>query len=196
MLFLKTYFESNDSGLSSTINPLTKFGKQKSSLIFFTGLLNSSLPVWLFILLWSPRAIALLICMENTFWNIGSDGNFVKLFKKSFTLYVKSGTREKVEADIEKLGYPGRYWEATELEEYKGNFFKIIIEHNLCRFQFLLFAINTSNHFLHLIQLTLVKQKLLGCKTWQQKSVGDNECDGVKFHCEFNCYCDPFMTTC
>ena len=96
--------------------------------------------------------IALLICMENTFWNISSDSNFVKLFKKSFTLYVESGTREKVEADIENLGHPDRYWdsEATELEEYKENFLKIIMEHNLRKFpsRLFLFAINTSNHFI------------------------------------------------
>ena len=54
MLFLKTYFESNDSGLSSTINPVTEFGKQGSSLIFFSGVLNSSSPVWLF-LLWCQQ---------------------------------------------------------------------------------------------------------------------------------------------
>ena len=97
---------------------------------------------------------ALLICMENSFWNISSDGNFVKLFKKSFTLYVESGTREKVEADIENLGHPNRYWdsEATELEdsEYKEKFLKIIMEHNLRKFpsRLFLFAINTSNHFI------------------------------------------------
>ena len=90
--------------------------------------------------------------MENTFWNISSDGNFVKLFKKSFTLYVESGTREKVEADIENLGYPDRSWDskATELEEYKEKFLKIIMEHNLRKFpsRLFLFAINTSNHFI------------------------------------------------
>ena len=94
---------------------------------------------------------ALLICMENTFWNISSDGNFVKLFKKSFTLYVESGTREKVEADIEILGLPGRYWDSeAELEEYKEKFLKIIMEHNLRKFpsRLFLFAINTSNHFI------------------------------------------------
>ena len=33
-----------------------------------------------------------------------------------------------------------------------------------------------------------MKQKLLGCKTWQQKSVGDNGCDGAEIFChrEFN----------
>ena len=74
---------------------------------------------------------ALLICMENSFWNIGRDhGNFVKSFEKSFTLYVESGTRWKVEADIENLGYPFRV-----TDEYKELYFKIIMEHNLRKFQ-------------------------------------------------------------
>ena len=90
---------------------------------------------------------ALLICMENTFWNISSDGNFVKLFKKSFTLYVESGTREKVEADIENLG---SYWDSKATEEYKEKYLKIIMEHNLRKFpsRLFLFAINIPNHFI------------------------------------------------
>ena len=47
------YFESNDSGLlsSTIISSMNSFfgtglGTQKSSLIFFTGLLNPSLPAW------------------------------------------------------------------------------------------------------------------------------------------------------
>ena len=85
--------------------------------------------------------------MENTFWNISSDGNFVKLFEKSFTLYAESGTREKVEAHIENLG---SYWDSKATEEYKEKFFKIIMEHYLRKFpsQLFLFAINTSNHFI------------------------------------------------
>ena len=86
--------------------------------------------------------------MENTFWNISSDGNFVKLFEKSFTLYAESGTREKVEADIENLG---SYWDskATD-EEYKDKFTKIIMEHYLRKFpsRLFLFAIDTPNHFI------------------------------------------------
>ena len=44
---------------------------------------------------------AVLICMENTFWNISRDGNFAKSFKKSFTLYVDSGMKMKAEAEID-----------------------------------------------------------------------------------------------
>ena len=73
---------------------------------------------------------ALLICMENTFWNISSlrDGNFVKLFKKSFTLYVESGMRKKIEADLDILGYEGGY---VVTDEFRAKFFEMIIEHLL-----------------------------------------------------------------
>ena len=67
---------------------------------------------------------ALLICMENTFWNTGSrDGNFVESFKKSFTLYVDSGMRKKVEAEIEQGGGPVT----------KGDIYNFVIKHCLCK---------------------------------------------------------------
>ena len=52
MNFLSTNFDSGESGLvSSIINSISsfKFRRQKSSLIFFSGALNSSSPVWLFL---------------------------------------------------------------------------------------------------------------------------------------------------
>ena len=68
--------------------------------------------------------------MENTFWNISrlqvGDSNFVKIFKKSFTVYVESGTRKKVEADIECLEIAS--------DEFKEKFFKLIIENKLRKF--------------------------------------------------------------
>ena len=76
---------------------------------------------------------ALLICMENTFWNISTsrDGNFVKLFKNSFALYVESG-REKTVAAIDILIYEvGDHWVS---KDFKEKFFKIITEHYLCNF--------------------------------------------------------------
>ena len=120
---------------------------------------------------------ALLICMENTFWNISRDGNFVELFKKSFTLYVESGTRKKVEADIAILsnqsGHP-----ATD--EFKAKFCKIIIEHYLCKFHCFylhLLPLNTFNHFLclntahHVNQASELEQKNEKKFTWLQKLI-------------------------
>jgi hypothetical protein len=72
---------------------------------------------------------ALLICMENTFWhNSSKNGNFLKLFKKSFKLYVESGTRKKMEAAINILiNEQG----ALETEDFKAMFYMIITEHYL-----------------------------------------------------------------
>ena len=76
---------------------------------------------------------AVLICMENTFWNISKDGNFVKSFKKSFTLYVDSGMRMKAEAEIDILRnvQGGSLYQATNWKDFNPRFFKLIIEHYL-----------------------------------------------------------------
>ena len=85
---------------------------------------------------------ALLICMENTFWNINSNSNFMELFKKSFTLYVESGMRHTIEADI--FRNQGGH---LVTKEFKKNFCKIITKHYLCMF-------HCSS--LHLTYLTLI----------------------------------------
>ena len=74
---------------------------------------------------------ALLICMENTFWNIDRHVVFAKLFKKSFRLYVESGTKKKLEADIDMLRNQGGH---LVTKEFRENFFKTVIEHYLCKF--------------------------------------------------------------
>ena len=84
----------------------------------------------------------LLVCMENTFWNTSRDDsdNFMELFKKSFTLYVESGSMKKMEADLDTLvGNQGGYSRLTtnlKLEKFRAEFCKIIIEHSsyLCKF--------------------------------------------------------------
>ena len=79
---------------------------------------------------------ALLICMENTFWNIsthaGRDGNFVKLFKKSLALYVESGTKKNTAAAIDMLRNDLGGDQVTE--DFKEKYFKIITEHYLGKF--------------------------------------------------------------
>jgi hypothetical protein len=72
---------------------------------------------------------ALLICMENTFWSI-EDGNFVELFKKSFELYVESGMRKKIEADIFGNGQGGHL---VTTEDGKAEFYMFITRHFLCK---------------------------------------------------------------
>ena len=76
---------------------------------------------------------ALLICMENTFWNVNNDGNFVKLFEKSFKLYVESGRREMTERDIETLrNEQGEI--SAQAKDFKGKFYEFIVDHYLRKF--------------------------------------------------------------
>ena len=96
----------------------------------------------------------LLICMENTFWNIsGNHDNFVDLFKESFKLYVESGTRMKVEAAINILrnerGHAGGRLLISS-EEFKAKFYTLITGHLLRKFYcFFVLYCDASNHFLH-----------------------------------------------
>ena len=87
-----------------------------------------------------------LICTENTFWSISKDDNFVKLFKKSFTLYVESGMREMVEVDITILRNEEGDFLVTK-GDFKANFFRFITDHYLRKFHLFLYVLDTSNHF-------------------------------------------------
>jgi hypothetical protein len=91
--------------------------------------------------------IALLICTENTFWDISRDGtrNFVELFKKSFTSYVESGMSKMVERDIDILR--NKQGEFSVTEDFKAKFYKFIVDHYLCKFQLFQFVLSTSNHW-------------------------------------------------
>ena len=95
---------------------------------------------------------ALLICTENTFWNMNDgDSNFVKVFKKSFTLYVKSGKREMTERDIEIL--KNEQGEILTCDSSPGDyakFYKFIVDHYLRKFHCIYF------HSTHLITGTVV----------------------------------------
>ena len=81
--------------------------------------------------------------MENTFWDIHRDGDFVKLFKKSFTLYVESGMREMMKIDIDQL--ENEEGEFLVTVDFKARFHKFIVEHYLCEFHCF---------YLHLTHLT------------------------------------------
>jgi hypothetical protein len=71
--------------------------------------------------------------MENTFWSIRTQRgiNFAELFKKSFKLYVESGTREKMEAAINIL--LDEHSGCLKTEDFKAKFYTIISEHYLCK---------------------------------------------------------------
>jgi hypothetical protein len=76
---------------------------------------------------------------------IGTDVNFVELFKKSFTLYVESGMRKRTEADIDIL-----INEQGGCPDFKADFCKIIIEHYLRKIHCF---------YLHLTHLTVFLPK-------------------------------------
>jgi hypothetical protein len=122
--------------------------------------------------------IALLICTENTFWDISRDGpkNFVKSFKKSFTSYVESGMSKMVERDIDILRNEQGGFLVTE--DLKAKFYKFIVDHYLRKFQLFLFALSTSKHWHCLClntahssggQMLELQQKNPKKKTWLQK---------------------------
>jgi hypothetical protein len=109
---------------------------------------------------------ALLICMENTFWSIRRSDDFVELFKKSFKLYVESGMREVVEADIDIVSRD----QSGHLETTR--FCKIIIDHLLRKFYCQrFFELDTSNLFLCLQltqQMLQIRVKLLNWNRTQR----------------------------
>ena len=135
--FLDANFEAHNSGLSAP--------KRESSLYMFTGLLNT------FFLIWCSTSLipilvstAILICLENSFWNKDTSGSFVDSFKKSFTLYVESGIRKTTEADIDVLRNEQGGRPVTA--EFKAKLRKIIKDHCLRKLQFL-FTLDIPNHF-------------------------------------------------
>ena len=135
-IFLNPYFKANEFGSSSTTMASTYMEKKKLSLLFFTGLLHPSLLVSLFIyyLIFVLIPTALLICTENSFWDISRDGNFMESFKKSFTLYVESGMIEMMKIDIDILA--NKQGEFLVTEGFKARFHKFIVKHYLRKFHY------------------------------------------------------------
>ena len=97
-------------------------------LLILTGLLNAFFLVRIF----TYYLTVLLICTENTLWNISRDSTFVELFKKSFTLYVESGKREIVERDMDKLRKEQGEFLVTE--DLNTKFYRFIVDHYLCKY--------------------------------------------------------------
>ena len=145
-IFLNPYFKANGFGLALIEMASTNVEeKKKLSLLIFTDLLHPSLLVWLVIhyLIFILIPTALLICTENTFWDMSRDGNFVELFKKSFTLYVESGMSERMKIDIDILRNDQGEFLVTEV--FKARFYRFIVEHYLRKFHCF---------YLHLTHLT------------------------------------------
>ena len=145
-----------------TLNPVFLAHFQKPSIWSRNHLLSFLLVCWMSLCLYDFSFIlfpliptALLICLENTFWNpTVRDGNFnfVGLFKKSFALYVESGMWMKMEAAIDIMRNEQGGCLVT-----KEEFFKFIIEHYLRKFHCFYF---------HLTYLTSKCSPLLGLYIW------------------------------
>ena len=134
-VFLNVYYksESKNSGLPSFFKFMRREKFPVSSIIFFTGLMNLSFSLLLFIFLIAFLIpTGLLICMENTFWNsrLGDD-NFVESFKQSFTIYVDSGMRKKVETEIDILRNEQGESDHPLTEDFRARFPKLVINHYL-----------------------------------------------------------------
>jgi hypothetical protein len=123
-VFLNAHFKANYLDQSSTS---THF-----YFLIFIGQLNALLLVLFFIYYLVLIPTALLICTENTFWDISSNGNFAELFKKSFTSYVESGMEEMVEIDIDVLRNEQGGFSVTK--DFEAKFYKFIVDHYLCKF--------------------------------------------------------------
>jgi hypothetical protein len=146
VVFLNAYFKANVGPFQSFRQSSTTMTSPLLEFLIFIGLLNTFLLVRFFIyyLILVLIPIALLICTENTFWDISRDGtpNFVELFKKSFTSYVKSGMRERVERDIDVLR--NEQGEFLVTKDFKAKFYKFIVDHYLRKFR-LTFYLHSTN---------------------------------------------------
>ena len=133
-IFLNVYYnKSKNTGLPSYFKFMLGKKFPVSSIIFFTGLMNLSFLLLLFIFLIAFLIpTGLLICMENTFWNglLGPD-NFVESFKQSFKLYVDSGMKKKVEAEIDILRNEQGESDCPLTEDFRARFHKLVIDHYL-----------------------------------------------------------------
>ena len=84
--------------------------------------------------------------MENTFWN--TEGNFVKSFKESFTLYINSGMRMKAEVAANILRNEQGESEHLVTKDFKARFHKLITDHYLCKIHcFYIFSIHLMTTF-------------------------------------------------
>ena len=112
---------------------------QKPHIFLFSGLFET-FPLWhAYILVSSLALLAILICVENSFWRGAKPGNYKPGFKEAWELYFHTGTKEKVETAIQALGGYS-LMKAGQLEGDKRTAFKedllhIILCHRLRAFK-------------------------------------------------------------
>jgi len=108
---------------------------QKPHILLFSGLFET-FPLWHSnILISSLDPLAILICVENTFWRGAIVWNFRLVFKEAWELYFRSGTNEKVETAIQALGgyslMKAGQLEGDEQTAFKRDLLRIILCHRL-----------------------------------------------------------------
>jgi len=73
---------------------------------------------------------AILICLENSFWNQSKTVTFIDSFQKAFKLYTQTGVREKAETSLKLLkDYPSQY--SSTSEPFKSALFTTLLQHRL-----------------------------------------------------------------
>ena len=82
-------------------------------------------------------SLAILVCMENSFWHQLESISFMASFQNAFQLYIKSGTRDNLETSIKELGdYPPPGSNALPL--FKSSLLELLLKHRLSRFNYIL----------------------------------------------------------
>ena len=112
---------------------------QKPHILLFSGLFET-FPLWHSnILISSLDPLAILICVENTFWRGAKARNFKRRFKEAWELYFRNGTKDQVETAIQALG-DYSLMEVGELEDeeltaFEEDLLQIILRHRLRAFK-------------------------------------------------------------
>lgn len=91
---------------------------------FFFQLLFFSMYIDLFFFL--IYNLALILCLEKSFWLKSPITLFIEDFAQAHQLYTTTGTKKRVESNVEQLGVPsGR-------KEFRVALINILLEHRMC----------------------------------------------------------------
>jgi hypothetical protein len=73
---------------------------------------------------------AILICLENSFWNQSNTVTFIDSFQEAFKLYTQTGVREKAETSLKLLeDYPPQY--SSTSEPFQSALLMTLLQHRL-----------------------------------------------------------------
>jgi len=73
---------------------------------------------------------AILICLENSYWNQSNTVTFIDSFQEAFKLYTQTGVRENAETSLKLLeDYPPQY--SSTFEPFQSALIKTLLQHRL-----------------------------------------------------------------